>query len=383
MPFRNVEAAIREIAQGKMIILVDDEDRENEGDLCMAADLVTPEDVNFMACHGRGLVCLTLTSDKIRALGLPMMVEHNTSTYETGFTVSIEASEGVSTGISARDRARTILAAVSDKAVPADLVSPGHVFPIRARDGGVLVRTGQTEGSVDLARLAGRSAAGVICEIMNDDGSMARRPDLEAFAARHGLRIVTIAELIEYRLAHESLVETVQSRVFSATPWGEIELLVVRSKVDDREHLVIRKGVIDPAVPTLVRVQSVDLPADLLSFALTGCAEQNAALSAMAEAGSGVFVYLVRALGGMSLSEQLAHLGQESVHPTYDRVGSRLTLRDFGIGAQILKGVGVRRLRLMSNHDVRIVGLEGFDLEMVERVELPLSERRDGEGSQG
>ncbi|MEO1229108.1 MAG: 3,4-dihydroxy-2-butanone-4-phosphate synthase [Myxococcota bacterium] len=371
MPWENVRGAIDDIAQGKMVILVDDEDRENEGDLCMAAEKVTADDINFMATHGRGLICLTLTEEKIAQLDLPMMTQRNRSPFQTGFTVSIEAAEGVSTGISAADRALTIQVATKPQAQPADLVTPGHVFPIRAREGGVLVRTGQTEGSVDLSKLAGLDPSGVICEIMNADGTMARRPELEKFAEQHSLRIVTIAELVDYRLAHDTLIETVVERRVSTGRFGEIDVLVFRSRVDGSEHLALRKGPIDPEQPCLARVQSIDLPADLVGLALSGGGqEMRAAMRSIEKAGSGVFVYLVRAgEGSTSLSDRLRRMG-ESPARNYDRVGMRLDLREFGIGAQILKTLGIRKFRLMSNSEVRIVGLEGFGLELVERVPL-------------
>ena len=372
MPFTNVIAALDDFAEGRMIILVDDEDRENEGDLCMAAEKVTPEAINFMATHGRGLICLTLTEDRIRELELPMMVDNNTSQFETGFTVSIEAKRGVTTGISASDRSTTILTAVNPDCKAADLVRPGHVFPIRARDGGVLVRTGQTEGSVDLARMAGLRPAAVICEIMNVDGTMARRPELEQFATQHELRIVSIAEMIAYRLAKETLIDIVAERIVE-TQWGEIRAIVMRSQVDGQEHLALIKGEIDAEQATLVRVQSVDLPADIVGLALSGGgAEMRAAMRLISQAGSGVFVYLVREGSGSKLSEKLSRMASGDPSPTYHRVGARLDLREFGTGAQILKAVGVGKFRLMTNHDVRIVGIEGFDLELVERVPLPL-----------
>jgi 3,4-dihydroxy 2-butanone 4-phosphate synthase/GTP cyclohydrolase II len=375
MSFDNVRGAIDDIACGRMVILVDDEDRENEGDLCMAAEKVTASAINFMATYGRGLICLTLTEEKIQQLGLKMMVEKNTSAFETGFTVSIEAREGVSTGISAADRAHTVLTAVSKEAKPNDLVSPGHVFPIRARKGGVLVRTGQTEGSVDLAKLAGLEPAGVICEIMNDDGSMARLPQLEKFAKTHGLRIVSIAEMIEYRFAHDRLVETVCERTIENSQWGDLTVRVMRSQVDGLEHLVITKGNIDPEQPVLVRVQSIDLPADLIGLALSGGgAEMRGAMSTIAQEGRGVFVYLVRPVEGSTMANKLAKIDAHVMPPTYHRVGTRLDLREFGTGAQILKAVGVKKFRLLSNNEVRIVGIEGFGLELVERVPLPVEE---------
>jgi 3,4-dihydroxy 2-butanone 4-phosphate synthase / GTP cyclohydrolase II len=369
----NVQGAIDDIARGRMVILVDDEDRENEGDLCMAAEQVTPEAVNFMATYARGLICLTLTEEKTEALRLPMMVERNTSAFQTGFTVSIEARQGVSTGISAADRAHTILTAVRDDASPDDLVTPGHVFPIRARKGGVLVRTGQTEGSVDLARLAGLRSAGVICEIMNEDGSMARRPDLERFAETHGLRIVTIAELIEYRLAHEALVDVVADRELQTPAWGDVRAVVLKSQADQQEHLALVKGQISEDRPTLVRVQSIDLPADLVTLALTGGGpELQAAFRVIADAGEGVFVYLCRTDTPLRMSEKLDRLEASDPARRYHRVGSRLDLREFGTGAQILRKLGVRKFRLLTNREFRIVGLEGYGLELVDRVELPI-----------
>ncbi len=370
--FENVTAALEDIAAGKMIILVDDEDRENEGDLCMAAEKVTPEAVNFMAKYGRGLICLTLTEEKIASLDLPMMVQNNSSPFKTGFTVSIEAAKGVTTGISAHDRATTIQAAVDDGAKPGDLVTPGHVFPIRARRGGVLVRTGQTEGSVDLAELAGLRAAGVICEIMNDDGTMARRPQLEDFAAKHSLRILTIAELVSYRLTHDSLVEKVAERELETPEWGTLRVTVVRNKVDDLEHLVLSLGTINGDSPPLVRVQSINLPADLLGIALSGGgAEMRASLAQMRREGRGVFIYLHHPAPNITMAEKLDRIG--SGNP--DRIGTRMDLREFGTGAQILKLMGVARFRLLTNSDFRIVGLEGFGLELAERVPLALPER--------
>lgn len=373
MPFSNIKAAIEDIKQGKMIILVDDEDRENEGDLYMAAELVRPEDINFMAVHGRGLICLTLTEEKINELELPMMVTRNTSVFGTGFTVSIEAAEGVTTGISAKDRATTILAAVKDDCKPADLSSPGHVFPIRARKGGVLVRTGQTEGSTDLSKLAGLKPAGVICEIMNEDGTMARRPQLETFAKTHDMRIVTIEELIEYRVAHEMLVRSVVERKLTVDEWGEVTVRVFESEVDGLQHLVIQKGDIGPEDSPLVRVQSIDMPADLIGLVLSGGgAEMRAAFDVINKEGQGIFVYLVRSVKGSTLAKRLEKVEPDKTTANYHRVGTRLDLREFGTGAQILKAVGVRQFRLMSNHEVRIVGLEGFGLKVTERVPLPV-----------
>ncbi len=367
--FENVTAALKDIAAGKMIILVDDEDRENEGDLCMAAEKVSAEAINFMAKHGRGLVCLTLDEAKIKELGLPMMVENNSSPFKTGFTVSIEAAKGVSTGISAHDRATTILTAVAPNATSSDLVTPGHVFPIRARNGGVLVRTGQTEGSVDLAVLAGLRPAGVICEIMNDDGTMARRPQLEDFAAKHGLRILTIAELVSYRLTHDTLVAKVAERTLNTPEWGELKVSVVRNKLDGFEHLVLTMGDIHGEPPPLVRVQSINLPADLLGIALSGGgAEMRAALGQMKKEGRGVFIYLNSPAASATMAEKLERIDADA-----QRIGAKMDLREFGTGAQILKLVGIKKFRLLTNSEFRIVGLEGFGLELTDRVPLPIT----------
>jgi 3,4-dihydroxy 2-butanone 4-phosphate synthase/GTP cyclohydrolase II len=369
MSFENVRAAIDEIAAGKMVILVDDEDRENEGDLCLAAEKVTPEAINFMAKFGRGLICLTVTEARVKRLELPMMVDANSSPFQTGFTVSIEARTGVSTGISAADRAHTIRVAIDKNAQASDLVRPGHVFPIRARDGGVLVRAGQTEGSVDLARLAGLNPSGVICEIMNDDGTMARRAELEVFAREHALRIVTIAELIQYRLAHESLVEVVAEREVADGPWGPLKVVVFRSIVDQQQHFALIKGQVERERPTLVRVQSVELPRDLVPLVLSGGgAELRAAMGQIEAAGAGVFVHLVRS-GGAPLAEKLTE-GAPAKGDGPERIGRRLDLREFGTGAQILKALGVGKFRLLTNSEFKLVGLEGFDLELVERVPL-------------
>ncbi len=372
MSFENVQGALEDIARGRMVILVDDEDRENEGDLCMAAERVTPEAINFMATHGRGLVCLTLTEAKIRSLELPMMVENNTSALGTGFTVSIEARSGISTGISAADRAHTIATAVSDRAQPGDLARPGHVFPLRARNGGVLVRTGQTEGSVDLASLAGLKPAGVICEIMNADGTMARRPDLEVFAEQHGLRIVSIAELIEFRLAHDSLIDRVAQVDLTTPGWGPVQVSVFRSKVDGQEHVAVVKGDVSSEPPILIRVQSIELPADLLGLTLSGGgAEMRAAMQAITSEGRGVYIYLCRQGPSSGMSHRLEQAATET-GSRVDRVGVPLDLREFGTGAQILKALGVTRFRLLSNREYRIVGLEAYGLDLVGRVPLPL-----------
>ncbi len=366
MAFEAVQQALSEMRAGRMIVLVDDEDRENEGDLCMAAEKVTPEAINFMAKEARGLICLTLTDDKIQQLGLPMMVSENNSPFGTAFTVSIEARKGVTTGISAHDRATTIAAAVSPNARPDDLTRPGHVFPLRAVPGGVLVRTGQTEGSVDLARLAGLSPAGVICEIMNDDGTMARLADLKTFAAKHHLVILSIAELIEYRLAHESLVRCLVSQKVYHPQWGDVTMHAYGSTLDDRQHLVVVKGDLSADQSPLVRVHSgyplSDVFGDLLS---DDRALLNAALRCFAQEQRGVLVCLNRSKPATPLDQRIRNLNTGSA-PAHQ--GG--TLREFGIGAQILRDLGLRNIRLLSNNPRRIAGLEGYGLHIEEIVPL-------------
>ena len=369
-----VRRALDEIRAGRMVILVDDEDRENEGDLTMAAQAVTAEAINFMAKHGRGLICLTLTEDKADALELPLQggrpSQRGGSPYGTAFTVSIEARRGVTTGISAQDRAVTIRTAAAPDAKPDDLITPGHIFPLRARRGGVLVRTGQTEGSVDLARLAGLEPAGVICEIMNDDGSMARMPDLEGFAQAHGLGIVTIADLIEYRLQSESLVELVgDGEVRPNLPGiaAAFRARLYRGIVEPVEYLVLTLGDIDPAGdprPLLVRAQNASALGDV--FGVTS-APVHAALRMIEQEGRGVFLYVNATRGGELEAEFRARVLGEEVAAQAAR---EHLLRDFGLGAQVLKAVGVRRLRLLTNNPRRIPALEGFGLELVERVPI-------------
>jgi 3,4-dihydroxy 2-butanone 4-phosphate synthase/GTP cyclohydrolase II len=390
-----VQKAIEDVRAGKMVILVDDEDRENEGDLTMAAEKVTPEAINFMAKHGRGLICLTLTEEKADALELPLQAarsKHGGSPFGTAFTVSIEARRGVTTGISAKDRATTILTAVAAEARPEDLITPGHVFPLRAKRGGVLRRTGQTEGSTDLARLAGLQPAGVICEIMNDDGSMARMPDLERFAAEHGLRILTIADLIEYRLERESLVERRAEAPITpgllAAPDTNWQAHVFGTDVEQTEYLALTLGEVASDEPVLVRVQTACFPGDVFGSASCDCGAQlRAALQAIQDAGRGVFLY-VHAAGRQSL---LGDVKAHVLHETAPRVaGGEHKLRDFGLGAQVLQQLGVRNLRLLTNNPKKIVGLEGYGLCVVERVPIEvghnqhnlrfLRDRRDREG---
>ena len=365
-----VERALADIRRGKMVVLTDDEDRENEGDLVMAAEKVTASAINFMATHGRGLICLSLTDERIRQLNLPLMVHDNTSPFGTAFTVSIEAARGVTTGISAADRARTILAAVAPAARPGDLVRPGHVFPLRAREGGVLVRTGQTEGSVDLARLAGLAPAGVICEVMNPDGTMARRPELIRFARKHRLQLLSVADLIRYRLQRDRLVRRVTSGTVDRPGQGSWVAHAYASDVDTAVHVALVKGEVSGPRPVLTRVHRACPVGDVFGSASCDCGVQlAAALAAIADAGRGVLVYLRRdeaAAQALSCTHQA-----EARSNAADDHGR---LREFGIGAQILKDLGLRRLRLLTNNPKRIVGLESYSLEIVEQV--PLGPRR-------
>ncbi|MEY3214077.1 MAG: hypothetical protein RIT28_4558 [Pseudomonadota bacterium] len=373
-PLRRVEQGLEDMRAGKIVILVDDEDRENEGDLTMASDKVTPEAINFMATYGRGLICLTLTADRVRELGLPMMASNNLSPYHTAFTVSIEAREGVTTGISAADRAQTIKVAIDPTKGPLDLVTPGHIFPLRARDGGVLVRTGQTEGSVDLARLSGLTPSGVICEIMNEDGTMARMPDLERFAATHKLHILSVADIIKWRLRNERLVMRVLDARLPMPEHGEFNCRVYRSVTDGGMHLALWKGQI-PATP-LVRVQAADPIGDVFRAGSSDAAAQlQTAITRISEEG-GVLLYM-NVYGGRSEADLLAmfksHLlpqqGAEELQPEA-RAPEASGLREFGSGAQILLDMGIREMRLLTNNPRKIVGLEGFGLRVVERVPI-------------
>ena len=385
MPFCTVEEAIAEIRAGRFIIILDDENRENEGDLMMAAENVTPEAINFMATHGRGLICLALSPNIVEQLGLAMMVSNNQSPFGTGFTVSIEARTGVSTGISAADRARTIEAAVHPKATPRDIISPGHIFPLRARGGGVLVRTGQTEGSVDLARIAGLRTAGIICEIMKADGTMARMPDLEVFAEEHGLKIATIADLVAYRLRKDVLVRRAAEARLPTYHAGEFRMVAYQNDVDQQEHVALVKGEIRPDEPVMVRVHSECLTGDVFGSARCDCGSQlHAAMQMVEQEGRGVVLYMRQEGRGIGLINKLRAYELQDVDgldtvEANTRLGFKPDLRDYGIGAQILRDLGVRKMRLLTNNPKKIIGLEGYGLEVVDRLPIEIPGEKENE----
>jgi 3,4-dihydroxy 2-butanone 4-phosphate synthase/GTP cyclohydrolase II len=375
--FNTIDEAIEDIARGKMVILVDDEDRENEGDLCMAAEKVTPAAINFMAKYGRGLICLSLPPQRVEELQLPMMTDENTSQFGTAFTVSIEAKKGVTTGISASDRATTILTAIDPKMGPEDLARPGHVFPLRAKPGGVLQRAGQTEGSVDLARLAGLYPAGVICEIMSDDGTMARVPELIEFAKRHTLKIVTVKDLIHYRTRTERFVKRT-SDVNLPTDHGEFRAVAYANDMDSNIHIALVKGEIKPEEAVLVRVHSECLTGDVFGSKRCDCGEQlHKAMEMINKEGKGVILYMRQEGRGIGLANKLkAYELQDKGLDTVEaniKLGFKPDLRDYGIGAQILVDLGVRKMRLMTNNPKKIVGLEGYGLKVVERIPVESS----------
>jgi 3,4-dihydroxy 2-butanone 4-phosphate synthase/GTP cyclohydrolase II len=387
-PFASIEEALEDIRAGRMVVVCDDEDRENEGDLTLAAQFATPENINFMAREARGLICLALTPDRCDELGLDLMAAKNESAFETAFTVSVEAREGVTTGISAHDRAHTIQVAIDPRTEPQDLVQPGHVFPLKARPGGVLERTGQTEAGVDLARLAGLIPAAVICEVMRDDGQMARIKDLIPYCERHGLKMITVAELVKYRRRTEKLVERV-AEAHLPTDFGEFDVVGYRSLIDQKHHVALVKGDVRTATergePVMVRVHSECLTGDVFHSMRCDCGEQLAdALGRIESEGLGVLLYLAQEGRGIGLLNKLrAYKLQEDGLDTVDanlELGLPADLRDYGIGAQILVDLGLRRIRILTNNPKKIVGMEGYGLEVADQIpieQVPGEHNRD------
>jgi len=372
-----VEKAIQAVQSGQLIIIVDDEDRENEGDLMVAAEKVSPEIINFMTKHGRGLICLPLGKERVEELNLPLMVPNNTARFQTAFTVSIDAKDGVTTGISAFDRAKTILTAIDPKTKPSDLARPGHIFPLKAKDGGVLARAGQTEAAVDLARLAGLYPAGVICEIMNEDGSMARMPQLEKFSQAHSIPILTIAELIKYRMKNETLVKKVDEADLP-TKYGHFRIMVFEDTIHQEHHVALVKGEINKDEPTLVRAHSQCMTGDTFGSIRCDCGDQlHRAMEMIEKEGKGVVLYILNQEGrGIGLTNKIkAYAIQDQGLDTVEanrKLGFKPDQRDYGIGAQILVSLGVNKLRLLTNNPRKFIGLAGYGLEIVDRIPLEI-----------